>query len=64
MHIYLCLLYTSFINTDYEVAYDQFVLLANKNYRTPETKLSGKVEMNIDPVTGALRSYICLLYTS
>ena len=51
-----------FINTDYEVAYDQFVLSGNKNYRTPETKLSGKVEMNIDPATGALRSYICLLY--
>ncbi|MCD7938730.1 MAG: DUF4981 domain-containing protein [Bacteroides intestinalis] len=47
-----------FINTDYEVAYDQFVLSGNKNYRTPETKLSGKVEMNIDPETGALRSYI------
>ena len=38
-----------FINTDYEVAYDQFVLSGNKNYRAPETKLSGKVEMNIDP---------------
>lgn len=47
-----------FINTDYEVAYNQFVLPSNKNYRTPETKLSGKVEMNIDPETGALRSYI------
>ena len=47
-----------FINTDYEVAYDQFVLSGNKNYRIPETKLSGKVEMNIDPATGALRSYI------
>lgn len=47
-----------FINTDYEVAYDQFVLSGNKNYRTPETKLLGKVEMNIDPATGALRSYI------
>ena len=33
-----------FINTDYEVAYDQFVLSGNKNYRAPETKLSGKVE--------------------
>ena len=54
--VYDCLLYTS--NTDYEVAYDQFVLSGNKNYRTPETKLSGKVEMNIDPATGALRSYI------
>lgn len=47
-----------FINTDYEVAYDQFVLSGNKNYRAPETKLSGKVEMNIDPATGALHSYI------
>ena len=47
-----------FINTDYEVAYDQFVLSGNKNYRALETKLSGKVEMNIDPATGALHSYI------
>ena len=54
---YLNLSWTSvdaapFINTDYEVAYDQFVLSGNKNYRAPETKLSGKVEMNIDPATG------------
>ena len=49
-----------FINTDYEVAYDQFVLSGNKNYRIPETKLSGKVEMNIDPATGALRSYFIM----
>ena len=60
---YLNLSWTSvdaapFINTDYEVAYDQFVLSGNKNYRAPETKLSGKVEMNIDPATGALHSYI------
>ena len=47
-----------FINTDYEVAYDQFVLSGNKNYRAPETKLSGKVEMNIDPATGALRRHL------
>ena len=47
-----------FIGTDYEVAYDQFPLSGNRNYRAPEAKLSGKVEMDIDPVTGALRSYI------
>lgn len=47
-----------FIGTDYEVAYDQFPLVGNRNYRAPEAKLSGKVEMDIDPVTGALRSYI------
>ncbi len=47
-----------FIGTDYEVAYDQFPLAGNRNYRAPEAKLSGKVEMDIDPVTGALRSYI------
>ena len=47
-----------FIDTDYEVAYDQFPLAGNRNYRAPEAKLSGKVEMDIDPVTGALRSYI------
>ena len=49
---------TPFIGTDYEVAYDQFPLAGNRNYRAPEAKLSGKVEMDIDPVTGALRSYI------
>lgn len=47
-----------FIGTDYEVAYDQFPFAGNRNYRAPEAKLSGKVEMDIDPVTGALRSYI------
>lgn len=47
-----------FIGTDYEVAYDQFPLAGNRNYRAPEAKLSGKVEMDIDPMTGALRSYI------
>ncbi len=47
-----------FIGTDYEVAYDQFPLAGNRNYRAPEAKLSGKVEMDIDPVTGALSSYI------
>lgn len=47
-----------FIGTDCEVAYDQFPLAGNRNYRAPEAKLSGKVEMDIDPVTGALRSYI------
>lgn len=48
----------TFINTDYEVAYDQFVLSGNKNYRAPEAKLSGTVQIDIDPETGALRSYI------
>ena len=47
-----------FIGTDYEVAYDQFVLAGNRNYRASEPKLSGKVEMDIDPETGTLRSYI------
>lgn len=47
-----------FIGTDYEVAYDQFALAGNRSYRAPEVKLSGKVEMDIDPETGALRSYI------
>ena len=49
---------TPFIGTDYEVSYDQFVLLANKNYHAPEIKLADKVQIDIDPATGALRSYI------
>lgn len=46
-----------FIHTAYEVAYDQFVLPANTNYRKPQPKLAGKVELDIDRQTGALRSY-------
>ncbi len=46
-----------FVGTDYEVAYDQFILPANPNARTLATKLSGKVEIAIDPETGALNSY-------
>lgn len=49
---------TPFISTDYEVAYDQFVLTGNRGYRAPETKLSGEVKIEVDPETGALRSYI------
>ena len=49
---------TPFIGTDYEVAYDQFVLAGNRGYRAPGAKLSGEVEIDIDPETGALRSYI------
>ena len=49
---------TAFIGTDYTVSYDQFVLPANKNYRAPETRLADKVKIDIDPATGALRSYI------
>ena len=40
------------------MAYDQFVLSANKGYRAPEIKLADKVKIDIDPATGALRSYI------
>lgn len=47
-----------FIGTDYEVAYDQFVLPGKQNYRAPLAKLAGEVKMDIDPETGALRSYI------
>lgn len=49
---------TPFIGTDYEVAYDQFALAGNRNFRAPKTKLSGAVTLDIDPETGALRSYI------
>ena len=57
---------TPFIGTHDEVAYDQFVLAANKGYRAPEIKFADKVKIDIDPATGALRSsiYNCLLYTS
>lgn len=46
-----------FVDTDTEVAYDQFILSANRNYHAPEVKLSDKVEINIDSETGALFSY-------
>lgn len=49
---------TEFLPTDYEVAYDQFVLVANRNYRAPKVKVNGEVKIDIDPETGALRSYI------
>ena len=49
---------TAFVGTDDEVAYDQFVLPANKNYRAPAPRLADKAAIDIDPATGALRSYI------
>lgn len=49
---------TPFIGGADEVAYDQFVLPGKRNYRTPLTKLAGEVKIDIDPKTGALRSYI------
>ena len=49
---------TAFVGTKDEVAYDQFVLPANKNYRAPQAPVAGKVQIDIDPITGALRSYI------
>ena len=51
-------LVSSLLGSGHEVAYDQFPLTGNRNYRAAEAKLSGKVEMDIDPETGALRSYI------
>ncbi|MEG2150192.1 MAG: glycoside hydrolase family 2 TIM barrel-domain containing protein [Bacteroidaceae bacterium] len=47
-----------FMNKDFEVAYDQFVLSANKAYVQPQPKLKGKATIEIDKETGALRSYI------
>lgn len=49
---------TAFIGTDDEVAYEQFVLPANKHYRAPQARLADKVQIDIDPATGTLRSYI------
>lgn len=51
-------LVSSLLGSGHEVAYDQFPLTGNRNYRAAEAKLSGKVEMDIDSETGALRSYI------
>jgi len=70
-----------FVSTDDEVAYDQFALSGNRNYRKTGSrsealrfgpsagkfsgklrpsagKLSGPVALDIDPRTGALRSYM------
>lgn len=49
---------SSLVGADHEVAYDQFVLTANKNYRAPQPKLTARPQIGIDPETGALRSYI------
>ncbi len=48
---------TPFIGKDFEVAYDQFVLVAHKkaNYDLPVAK--GKATIAIDEMTGALKSY-------
>ena len=45
------------IPENYEVAYDQFVLPVNKDYRINEPKLHGDIKIDIDQATGALRSY-------
>lgn len=47
-----------FIGTDFEVAYDQFVLPAGKNFHTQVSKPEGEVKWDIDRQTGALRSYM------
>lgn len=47
-----------FIGTDFEVAYDQFVLPANKSFHAQAPKPEGEVKWDIDRQTGALRSYI------
>ena len=46
-----------FIDTNYEVAYDQFVIEVKKKYAYSETPASGKAFMLVDDVTGALKSY-------
>lgn len=47
-----------FIGTDFEVAYDQFVLPAGKNFHAQVSKPEGEVKWDIDRQTGALRSYM------
>ena len=49
---------TAFIRATDEVAYDQFVLSVNRNYRTPQPQLADKVQIDINPATGALCSYM------
>lgn len=48
---------TSFIGKDFEVAYDQFVLPANKNARYDLPVAKGKIIIDIHKTTGALSSY-------
>jgi len=49
---------SAFIGTDDVVAYDQFVLPANSKYLPAKAKLSEKPQIQIDPKTGALKSYM------
>lgn len=46
-----------FMNKDFEVAYDQFVLVVNKNYKNSLAQANGDVKIDIDQETGAVRSY-------
>ena len=46
-----------FVNTDYEVAYDQFVIPLNKHYLIMSPKNTGNVTIEIDEETGALKSF-------
>lgn len=46
-----------FVDTSYEVAYDQFVIDVNKKHIYAETAAQGKVAILVDDATGALMSY-------
>lgn len=46
-----------FIDTNYEVAYDQFVIEANPSYKYSYNATKGKATILVDPETGALKSY-------
>lgn len=46
-----------FIDTNHEVAYDQFVIELNKNYVYPESSLKVKSSILVDEETGALKSF-------
>lgn len=46
------------VGTDWEVAYDQFILPATKNSTAYRPALTGKVAYGVDKVTGALNSLI------
>lgn len=45
-----------FIDTNHEVAYDDYAILVNKNHAYPINHLEGELQFEVDPKTGALTS--------
>lgn len=48
---------TPFIDREFEIAYDQFIILVNKGYKAVQTKANPDVQIHIDEQTGAIDSY-------